>query len=916
MQDEADADAENHAAPLGDDLDASSASGSLVGPYELIAEIAVGGQASVWRALDRRLGRIVALKILRAIPDGSSIDMSRFLREAEVLARIRHPGVAEIYDIGVDRGRAYISMPLLSGETLEARLIRMRADAALTGDRTATGEVQRTLTLIERLARALGAVHKAGAVHRDVKPANVLIEADDRPVLVDFGLAHIFDETRPLTIQGDVLGTPGYIAPEQLRGTAAIDARADVFALGVILFESLALRRPFEGRSRETLYRSVLEDPTPDIVRLNPAVSSDLRAVVECALEKEPERRYATATAFADDLLAVLEGRPVSVHRAGAVRRGRQWAKRRPLAAAALALTIVGLPLATAAGIFLYQRLPEWREGREVARRRALDLRVEEAFWETSEGDRSHAVALFRKLSDEHPDDLRIAFGLVYSATLDSGREAAMKSLEEVKRRGRVDAESVRILSTFLARFGQPALPSETNEFGPPSEFSFFVTGMFWMAVGHQAMRDESIPEVAVFSKAHDAFRNAALFAPMARATYDVERLHCAIHMNDAKLLDSEIAIFDQRWGASDYGLLVRAAALRHRRPERALAYYERAIASGYAEDAVALAHAGLLSDLGRLGDATKRLLGVTPSPYRRRMHTVMRAQILVYGGRLDEAVGLLEGIVAAYPNDVTTAAYLAVVLDGCGRTRDAIAVLEKALETAPGARSMLYDLAVFYGRVGEPLKAAETLRQLIASLKTTAKQFGLDEAELRLRQSEADILDIESVRALKGKTPALPKAAFGDAFRLAIGAARLGDFKFAAALFRIAEERDADRFAAADGDDLTYATLAAVAASESAAENAAAWTDLAYDWAQLAAGRIFADTHTENGINAARGLATRFRFYPLLLQTRAGGAKAFATARERDRWSKFWAGFDARYAALFSEANHALLTRSLFERR
>ncbi len=301
------------------------AAGSHVGRYELRERVGRGASAEVWRAFDPQLARDVAVKLPREDLLDDPLLAARLVREARSTAQLRHPGIVSVHEVGTCGGRPFIVSDFIEGESL-ARAITARR---LPPDASAE--------LVARLADALEYAHAYGIVHRDVKPANVLLAAGGRPVLADFGLAHLARGEPALTRAGDVLGTPAYMAPEQARGdAAAVDARTDVYGLGAVLYELLTGRPPYVGGSAASVVHAVLHArPTP-IARLAPEVPADLATVCAKALAHEPGERYATARAFADDLRRFLAREPVRARPPGALRRTALWVRREPALAATL----------------------------------------------------------------------------------------------------------------------------------------------------------------------------------------------------------------------------------------------------------------------------------------------------------------------------------------------------------------------------------------------------------------------------------------------------------------------------------------------------------------------------------------------------------------------------------------------------
>jgi tetratricopeptide (TPR) repeat protein/tRNA A-37 threonylcarbamoyl transferase component Bud32 len=266
--------------------------------YELIDVLGEGAMSVVHRARDRQLGRTVAVKLLRESMFGHSVVRERFAREAQALARLDHPAIVKVFDAGGDGGQAYLVMELVPGEPLSKIL------AAKSLDRP------RLLGLLEKAARGVHHAHEKGVIHRDLKPDNILVTGEE-PKVADFGLAHLVESSPALTRSGTVLGTPMYMAPEQVEGGREITARTDVHALGALLYEILTGRPPHTGTTLPEIYAKISrEEPEPPR-RIDPSVPWELEAVALKALEKDPARRYASAEAFAEELRRFRAGEPV-----------------------------------------------------------------------------------------------------------------------------------------------------------------------------------------------------------------------------------------------------------------------------------------------------------------------------------------------------------------------------------------------------------------------------------------------------------------------------------------------------------------------------------------------------------------------------------------------------------------------------
>lgn len=311
----------------------------LIGPYEVIEEIGRGGQGVVYRARDTRVARQVALKILDGRLAADADALVRMRREAEIASKLDHPGICVVYDTGVDDRRPWVAMRYVEGRALSA-VLRER-----TGPPCSRESLHRDLELVAKIADALEAAHEAGVIHRDVKPANVMVTEAGQPVVLDFGLARDEDAMGPsLTASDAVLGTPAYMSPEQFRAQAGRpDRRTDVWSLGVILYLVVTGTLPFEGPTLAALSQQILSDPPTEPRRLNTSVSRDVATVVNTALQKNRADRYATAGALATDLRNIIEGRPIIARPAGPALRLKRWATRNPVLATVSGVAVVGL---------------------------------------------------------------------------------------------------------------------------------------------------------------------------------------------------------------------------------------------------------------------------------------------------------------------------------------------------------------------------------------------------------------------------------------------------------------------------------------------------------------------------------------------------------------------------------------------
>jgi serine/threonine protein kinase len=307
------------------------------GDYDLGRQIGAGGMGVVYEARRLTDSTRVALKLIRNLHAVSPQALCRFTIEAEAAARLHHPHIVRIHEIGEINGQPFISMDYVEGESLTTK-IGVGSTALSTKDMA---------QLLAKIARAVHHAHLRGVLHRDVKPANILIDSQGEPRLTDFGLAKLLDEADPssLTGTGDALGTPGYMSPEQVQGKE-IGCGADVYGLGAVLYALLTGCAPFRGNTPLETFKLIVEEPPVSPRRICSSIDQRLETICLKCLEKDPRRRYSTAEALADDLDAVAAGRSIRARRASALYRTRQWIERNPAGSALIATLFVGLAIA------------------------------------------------------------------------------------------------------------------------------------------------------------------------------------------------------------------------------------------------------------------------------------------------------------------------------------------------------------------------------------------------------------------------------------------------------------------------------------------------------------------------------------------------------------------------------------------
>jgi TolB-like protein/predicted Ser/Thr protein kinase len=353
---------------LSDDAAAPQSATPLLaefGDYELLQEIGRGGQGVVYRARQKSLNRTVALKVIGLGHWATTAHLKRFRQEAEAAASLDHPRVVPIYEVGEQDGACYFSMKFVEGGQLD----KVLAGQPMPGRKAAE--------LIAKLARTVQYAHEHGILHRDIKPGNVLLDRDGEPNLTDFGLARLIETDSTITRTMEVLGTPSYIAPEQAAGgNAPLTAATDVYGLGTVLYQLLTGQPPFAGGTTFETVRLVLES-SPRKPRLwNPKVDRELETICLKCLEKDPQRRYSSALALAEDLERWLTHLPIRARRSGIITRNRKWVRRNPaiavlaalllLAAAALATLLwqseAVAPLASGIAVLPFENLSDEKQ--------------------------------------------------------------------------------------------------------------------------------------------------------------------------------------------------------------------------------------------------------------------------------------------------------------------------------------------------------------------------------------------------------------------------------------------------------------------------------------------------------------------------------------------------------------------------
>src|SRR5258705_8856065 len=299
------------------------------GDYELLEQIGRGGQGVVFRARQKSLNRTVALKVIGLGQWATKAHLKRFRLEAEAAARLEHPGIVPIHEVGERDGSCCCSMKCIEGGQLDEVVKR------------APMSIRQAAELIAKVARIVHYAHEHGILHRDIKPGNILLDAKGEPHLTDFGLARLVESESTVTRTMEVLGTPSYMAPEQAVGNnAAISSVTDVYGLGAVLYQLLTGEPPFAGGTTYETIKLLLDTEPRQPRLLNPKIDRDLSTICLKCLDKDPQRRYPSALALAQDLQRWQNHEPIQARRTGISTRARKWVRRNRSIAALIALSV------------------------------------------------------------------------------------------------------------------------------------------------------------------------------------------------------------------------------------------------------------------------------------------------------------------------------------------------------------------------------------------------------------------------------------------------------------------------------------------------------------------------------------------------------------------------------------------------
>eukprot|EP00913_Durusdinium_trenchii_P023410 g21988.t1 len=406
-------------------VDTESSNGQhFINEYELLDELGRGGMGIVYRARHRKLDRVVALKTIRSGRLADREEVERFHIEARAAAQLDHPNIVQIYEVGEQGDLHYFTMRMVEGDSLADRL----KDNPL--------EPREAASIIRSIANGIDYAHERGIVHRDLKPANILLERNGEPQITDFGLAKNLSGDSGMTMTGQVMGTPGFMPPEQARGAVAeIGPQSDVYSLGAILYAALSGRAPFQAATPLDVLKQVVEREPVAVRQLNPLIDKDLDTICHKCLQKEPAKRYESAGVLADDLERYLNHEPISARPISVPARMVRWCRRNPLPAAFIGSLCIGL-------LAVSYLAKQMRDGRELAETQTREITRQKS--ELSERQEE----LDRKNAELTSEQAKLK-----TALAERDREERLRQIREAGNelnKGTVECEQNRIGSGLL----------------------------------------------------------------------------------------------------------------------------------------------------------------------------------------------------------------------------------------------------------------------------------------------------------------------------------------------------------------------------------------------------------------------------------------------------------------------------------
>lgn len=676
---------------------ANPAIGDVIGGYRIVREVGRGGMGVLYEARDVEDG-VVALKLLSPTLALSDFAADRFRRECALTAKLDHPGIIHVFEFGQARDRDFFAMELIVRGGCD-RWIEQRKQIHAEHPRgIASLGVQHcrdSALLVAKVAEALHHAHRAGIIHRDVKPSNILLRDDATPVLTDFGLAR--EEGLPsLTTTGDFAGTPYYVSPEQaLGGRGRVDHRADIYSLGATLFEMLTLEPPFPGQSAPEVFAKVVTKDAPDPRERNPMIPPPLAFIVMKALERDPDRRYASAEALGDDLRHWLAGRPTIARSPSLVERYRKYRRSEPVRATLLAAALVVLPSAAIAAIVL---VPKYLSSRAEDARLTLERAVDDAFVLLLAQRANDALQRFDSILTRTPDSLDAQLGRVVAMFWLDDPIGAKRELDRVRSPDRQVAAVLNEVRDTLN--GKPVGPSSTL-----SALSAFVEGVIQLRRATHGMGDVLSDAVALLGRA-----NAIAARP--RLSFVFARAQAAYFAKDLAAARDSADTAKRHWPDAVATRWCTVWDLSLREPRAAIREAQRlAGAAGFSEHEVLV---DLLFSIARRGDRflVREIiegfhLDSSNRPERASQAFTM-GNCLVRVGDWTDGIELLKAAVHRQPTAAEFHLALGQSLNAASREAEAIMYFEIANRLAPCNISALANLGSTLVSLGEVERGLE----------------------------------------------------------------------------------------------------------------------------------------------------------------------------------------------------------------
>jgi serine/threonine protein kinase len=700
-----------------------------LGDYELLEEIGRGGQGVVYRARQKSLNRIVALKVIAVGTWATEAHLKRFRREAEAAARLEHPRIVPIHDVGEREGCCYFSMKFVEGGQLDEVVKREPMP------------IRPAVELIAKVARTVHYAHEHGILHRDIKPGNILLDKDGEPHLTDFGLARLLDTQSSVTRTIDVLGTPSYMAPEQAAGeTTKLGKATDVYGLGGVLYQLLTRHPPFAGGTTYETIKLLLDtEPRPPRL-LNPKIDRDLSTICLKCLEKDPQRRYSSAFALAEDLEHWLKHEPIQAKPSGVFMRARKWVRRNP-STTVLATSL--LAFAVGFGVMIWNQKPAVIIPKSIA-----VLPFENLSWESDNAYFAEGI------QEEILTRLAGIAGLkVISRTSTQQYQSKPKNLREIARQLGVEnilegsvqkaAAQVRVNVQLINAQTDSHLWAETYDrkltdiFGVESEIARGITAALQAKLtGREeqalAVKPTNNPE------AYDAYLRGLAFA--ARAASD-DRLKTAEFYERAVQLDPKFALAWARLSRA-HGLiffnLVEPTAARRDAAKRALENAQK-LAPNSPETLLALGYYQylVLRDYAFAKITFDRVNQMLPG--NGDVLTAL-ARVSRREGHWDQSIAYFEGGLVLDPRNVQLLWETAITYGTLRQFSAALKLYDRALDITPNDPEAMAFKAGIYQAQGNLQEAA---RFLSGTNEQTRDEdtFKVKIVQLRLERNYAEAI-------------------------------------------------------------------------------------------------------------------------------------------------------------------------------